>query len=148
MPAKTDKRNKTAPPSNIPASDGQLMHSNITFVATDAGSSPLPTAEQFALYTGSHPKAGDKILEMAENQQKFKHKADFHIVVTNGRINYIGLITNFIGSISPIVASIILALNGSEIPAAIVGGGGAIAFTCTAIIAALRAIRPPRELER
>ena len=148
MPTKTDKRNKTNPLSNIPTPEGQLMHSNITFVATDVGSGPLPTAEQFALYASSHPKAGDKILELAENQQKFKHKADFHIVVTNGRISYIGLITNFIGSISPIIASIVLAFNGSEIPAAIVGGGGAIAFASTAIIAAVRASRPPKDLER
>ena len=74
MPTKTDKRNKTDPLSNIPAPEGQLMHSNITFVAADAGSGPLPTAEQFALYVSSHPQADDKILELAENQQSLGTK--------------------------------------------------------------------------
>ena len=114
------------------------MQSSITFAASESVAGPIPSAEQFALYVQAQPDAGDRILKMAEASLEFRIKADHKIVDSNNRLNHMGLIANFLISLSPIIAAVVLALNDSPIAAAVVGGGGAAVITSTAVHAIVR----------
>lgn len=147
MPSKAEKRDKSDAPAIPAAQSEQPISEGFAFVATEtfSGQGPLPRAEQFAIYVKAQPDAGDRILAMAEEQQRFRHRTDWQIIKTNGRLGYLGLLTNFAMSLSPILASVLLAMNGNNVAAAVVGGSGGVAFACTAIIAAIRAFRQSKD---
>lgn len=116
-------------PPKTKSYDIEEMQRGITLTEAKSIEGPIPSAEQFALYVQVQPDAGDRILTMAENSLKFRLEAESKIINSNNRLNHIGLIANFIISLSPIIAAVVLALNDSPMVAAVVGGGGAVVIT-------------------
>ena len=82
---------------------------------------------------------------MAEASLEFKHKADYKIINSNNRLNHMGLVANFVISLSPIIAAVVLALNNNEVAAAVVGGGGVFAFAGTTIYTIIRTKKSQNE---
>ena len=141
MRKKPKVNQKAAVPAKTSIQSIEPMQDSITFAAAKSVAGPIPSAEQFALYVQAQPDAGDRILKMAEASLEFRIKADHKIIDSNNKLNHMGLIANFLISLSPIIAAVVLALNDSPIAAAVVGGGGAVAITSTVIYAIIRALR-------
>ena len=140
---RAEKRRKASFNAGRVAVPSRQRVERITLTATDSSSGPLPNAEQFALYVKAQPDAGDRILALAEKQQDFRHKTDNRIITAYNWLSFSGLIASLLVGLSPIIAAVVLALNGSEIAAAVVGGGGVAAITSTAIYAIIRTRKPP-----
>ena len=143
---KTEKKRKASAPLGAAMPVNQrLTHGQIMVTATDSTSGPLPSAEQFALYVKAQPDAGDRILTLAEKQQAFRHKADNRIITAYNWLSFAGLLANLIVGVSPIIAAVLLALNGYEIAAAVIGGGGVVAFAGTAVFSIVRAMKSGKD---
>ena len=138
MQKKPSAGQKTVVPAKTSAQNVKPVQSSITFAAAESVAGPIPSAEQFALYVQAQPDAGDRILKMAEASLEFRIKADHKIIDSNNRLNLMGLVANFIISLSPIIAAVVLALNDSPVAAAVVGGGGVAAITSTTIYTIIR----------
>ena len=136
---------KTSLPSNRPPSKAGQTQGAVAISESRSTYGPIPDAEQFALYVQAQPDAGDRILKMAESSLEYRQKAEYAIIKSNNRLNHIGLVVNFLISLSPIVAAVVLALNNRELAAAVVGGGGVVAFTGTTIYTLVRTMKSGKD---
>ena len=100
--------------------------------------SPLPSAEQLAMYEDTLPGTANRILAMAEQQMKHRHETETKMTNANIKLNYLGLLANIIIGVSPLVLSAVLAIYGFGLAAGLVAGGGVISFGGSAIYAMIK----------
>lgn len=102
----------------------------IVGVATEISrfSGPLPPPEALEMYNRILPGAADRILKMAEDQEKHRQDIERQVVRSNVFSQKAGLVMGFMVAITAIVGGIWLALVGSS------------AVGLTAIISALAAL--------
>lgn len=87
--------------------------------------SPLPDAKEFEAYEKVLPGAGDRILRMAENEQKnridLNKKEQENFYKSNDKLTIIGVISSMVVSVSGITGAVILGVMGQPWTAGVIG---------------------------
>lgn len=88
-------------------------------------SGPLPDSKEFGEYEKALPGAGDRILQMAENEQEHRielsKKEQENYYKSNDRLTIIGVICSTIVSVFGITGSVILGIAGQPWASGIIG---------------------------
>jgi uncharacterized membrane protein len=109
---------------------------------------PLPPADELILYEKACAGAADRIITMAENEQKHDHEARWYIIKTteeqnkkivdaDSRNSFLGVIFGFLISVAAIGGGVYTAFIGQPIPASFIGVSG-VAGLATAFISGTR----------
>lgn len=102
----------------------------ITSVKKTTFSGPLPAPSDLAAYKEIMQDAPERIMVMAEKEQKHRHTIEQKIVNNGSRESLIGQFLAFIIAFSFLIAAVYLAMNGHEV----------VAVSLIGIIAALATI--------
>jgi uncharacterized membrane protein len=94
----------------------------------------IPQSSEFKEYEHTLPGAADRILSLAEKQNRHRQKLELKAINTGVFQSVAGTLIGFAVSISCIVASVILALNGRETTASIIGGTTVIGLATTFVL--------------
>ncbi len=117
-------------------------------IASKRFSGPLPSPKILSQYKKISPSLYKKIVEMAVDEQKYRHKTEDKIIdaeiedTKEGRtIEKRGQILAFLIGTIALIASTIIAISGKQITASIIGGGGIVSLVSVFILGRTMKVR-------
>lgn len=106
-------------------------------------SGPIPPADELAKYGQIIPNGPDRIVTMAEDQQKHRHKQEDRVIRGNVRSQTLGTIFGFIFGMTGMILGYLLVSNGKD-----ASGLTALIGSMVALIVAFIRGRSGQEKER
>lgn len=97
-------------------------------------SGPLPDAETIKTYNEVIPNGGDRLMKTVENQQEHRHKLEIEGLKRSFNQSSTGQWMGYTLAILFLVASFILALQGKEVTARILGGATLVSLVSVFVV--------------
>lgn len=101
----------------------QKESNNVSHVAVSQSyEGPLPTPADFSAYKEALPSAPERILVMAEEEQRYRHKINNKVVNLGAIESFCGMIVAFFVVVLCLSASVYLALHNQTVVASVLIG--------------------------
>ncbi len=111
-----------------------LRSISITMIQEKSHSGPLPDAESLVQYNSVIPNGADRIMGMAETQQKHRISMEHKVVSSQSRQSFLGQIFGLIIGLVGIASGTYLASIGATTVGGIIAGGTVVSLVSVFVI--------------
>lgn len=111
-----------------------LQSLSFTLIQEKSHSGPLPDAETLIRYNSVIPEGADRIMKMAENQQKHRISIESNLVASQSSQSKLGQVFGLIIGLAGIGCGTYLATIGQEVVGSIIAGGTVVSLVSVFVL--------------